>query len=129
MEETAENDGINSLRLREADLQKHLSNDTDAKAGTDKRDEAADEKHALEIEKNLKPLEYGSATDFQLMQALNSLKGLPVQIVKPAAEGEAKAAAKTDKKSEDKPVEPTAATPVKSPLPAQVPAPVPASKK
>ena len=129
VEETAENDGINSLRLREADLQKHLSNDTDAKAGTDKRDEAADEKHALEIEKNLKPLEYGSATDFQLMQALNSLKGLPVQIVKPAAEGEAKAAAKTDKKSEDKPVEPTAATPVKSPLPAQVPAPVPASKK
>lgn len=82
VEETAENDGINSLRLREADLQKHLGNDKDKAAGTTKRDEEADVKHAIEIEKTLKPLEYGSATDFQLMQALNQLKGLPVKIAK-----------------------------------------------
>lgn len=82
VEETAENDGINSLRIREADLQKHLNNDTDAKAGTEKRDEAAEEKLALEIEKTLKPLQYGSENDFQLQQALNHLKGLPVQLAK-----------------------------------------------
>jgi carboxyl-terminal processing protease len=84
VEETAENDGINSLRLREADLEKHLDNDKDVKAGTEKRDEAADEQHLIEIEKTLKPLEYGSANDFQLTQALNELKGLPVQVAKAA---------------------------------------------
>lgn len=82
VEETASNDGINSLRLREADLQKHLDNDKDSNAGKAKRDEEADEKHALEIEKTLKPLEYGSDSDFQLHQALNQLKGLPVQLAK-----------------------------------------------
>ena len=104
VEETAENDGINSLRLREADLQKHLNNDTDAKAGTEKRDEAEDEKRAIELEKTLKPLEYGSATDFQLMQALNHLKGLPVQLAKPADKADSKEDgnddANSDKKSE-----------------------------
>ena len=121
VEETAENDGINSLRLREADLQKHLSNDTDSNAGTQKRDEAEDEKHALEIEKTLKPLEYGSATDFQLIQALNHLKGLPVQVAKAAdkteAEGKSKADAKT--KADEKTDEPTV---VKKPA-AEAPAP------
>ncbi|MET3108226.1 carboxyl-terminal processing protease [Oxalobacteraceae bacterium GrIS 2.11] len=103
VEETAENDGINSLRLREADLQKHLNNDTDADAGTKKRDEAEDEKKALEIEKTLKPLEYGSATDFQLIQALNHLKGLPVQLAKAdKAEGESKVDDKSDKDAADK---------------------------
>jgi len=100
VEETAENDGINSLRLREADLQKHLGNDKDKAAGTEKRDEEADEKHVLEIEKTLKPLEYGSATDFQLTQALNQLKGLPVQVAKVAPKDEHKG----DEKAEPKPV-------------------------
>jgi len=107
VEETAENDGINSLRLRESDLQKHLDNDTDSNAGKAKRDEVEDEKHALEIEKTLKPLEYGSTTDFQLAQALNFLKGLPVQVAK-ADKGDAK----SDKKDTDTVDEPT---PVKAP--------------
>jgi len=125
VEETAENDGINSLRLREADLQKHLSNDTDADAGTKKRDEAEDEKHALEIEKTLKPLEYGSATDFQLLQALNHLKGLPVQVAKSekTEEGKTRDAAATEKnavpQADGKTDEPTA---IKKPA-ADVPAP------
>ncbi len=110
VEETATNDGINSLRLRESDLDNHLSNDKDSKAGTVKRDEADDEKRALEIEKTLKPLEYGSATDFQLMQALNELKGLPVQVVKAdKSDSENKAAekpaAKADTKLNNKPNE------------------------
>ena len=33
-------------------------------------------------EKKRKPLEYGGKDDFQLVQALNQLKGLPVQISK-----------------------------------------------
>jgi len=120
VEETAENDGINSLRLRESDLDKHLSNDTDSKAGTQKRDEAEDEKHALEIEKTLKPLEYGSTTDFQLIQALNHLKGLPVQVAKVADKTDGDDKAKSaDKKTDEKLAEPTA---VKKP-PAEVPVP------
>ncbi len=124
VEETAENDGINTLRLREADLQKHLNNDTDKNAGKEKRDEAEDEKRALEVEKTLKPLEYGSATDFQLQQALNQLKGLPVQIAKAAEKSEAdgkagrKAVAKPDDKSTDKIDEPTPVAPPASVAPA-----------
>lgn len=107
VEETAENDGINSLRLREADLQKHLDNDTDKMAGTQKRDEVEEEKKALEIEKTLKPLEYGSATDFQLIQALNQLKGLPVQIAKADKTDGEKPTTKSDKILTDKTNEPT----------------------
>jgi len=138
VEETAENDGINSLRLREADLQKHLDNDTDKTAGTQKRDEVEDEKKALEIEKTLKPLEYGSATDFQLIQALNQLKGLPVQIAKAEkADDEvkdaAKPAVKSDKKADEKTDEPTPVVPAATvPVPLSVPASpggAPASKK
>ncbi len=102
VEETAENDGINSLRLREADLQKHLNNDKDTNAGKEKRDEEADEKHVLEIEKTLKPLEYGSATDFQLMQAVNQLKGLPVQVAKvDSKENVAESKAETTEKGKE----------------------------
>ncbi|PRC94459.1 S41 family peptidase [Solimicrobium silvestre] len=132
VEETAENDGINSLRLREADLQKHLDNDKDSTAGTEKRDEAADEKHALEIEKTLKPLEYGSATDFQLMQALNHLKGLPVQLAKVAdkADAESKDDAKSDKKSDKKSDEKTDnKTKAPAATPAIPDASIPATKK
>ncbi|MNU11370.1 hypothetical protein D3C72_2591610 [compost metagenome] len=34
------------------------------------------------MEKTRKPLEFGSKDDFQLNQALNHLKGLPVQLAK-----------------------------------------------
>lgn len=100
VEETAENDGINSLRLREADLEKHLNNDKDLTADAEKRDLEADTKHALEIEKTLKPLEYGSATDFQLAQALNQFKGLPVQIAKAEHKESAEHKEKAEKKTE-----------------------------
>jgi carboxyl-terminal processing protease len=127
VEETAENDGINSLRLREADLEKHLDNDKDKKAGTVKRDEEADEKHVLEIEKTLKPLEYGSATDFQLMQALNQLKGLPVQVAKVVDKDKDQAKTQSTKKSDHK-LEPTVivppgVSPVVPHAPASAPAP------
>ncbi len=65
-------------RLREADLERHLSNDrdkqaADKKAGTRVKPPAATPPGELP-----KPLEMGSKEDFQLAQALNFLKGAPV---------------------------------------------------
>jgi len=63
-------------RLREADLERHLSND---------RDKGADTKSGTRVKpaatapgEQPKPLEMGSKEDFQLAQALNFLKGAPV---------------------------------------------------
>ena len=70
--------------MREADLQKHLSNDRDkesAKAAP-VNDEMEEQLRIMALEKNRKPLEFGSKDDFQLTQALNHLKGLPVQLAK-----------------------------------------------
>jgi len=85
VDEYADGDGMNGLRLREANLQKHLSNDKDKEA--DKGaivDELEEAKRLSALEKKRKPLEFGSKDDFQLAQALNHLKGLPVQISKTA---------------------------------------------
>ena len=83
VDEYKDGDGLNSLRTREVDLQKHLVNDTDKKAETaTKRDELEEEKRLIALEQKRKPLEYGSKEDFQLAQALNHLKGLPVQLSK-----------------------------------------------
>ncbi len=94
VDEYADSDGFNSLRTREADLQKHLSNDKDDKANIakPKLDEAAEQAKMAEIEKKIeqerkrKPVEFGSKEDFQLQQALNYFKGLPVQKAKPKEE-------------------------------------------
>jgi carboxyl-terminal processing protease len=87
VDETAEGDGLNSLRVREADLQKHLGNDLDADAGTApvKRDELEEEQRALALSKKQKPVEFGSKDDFQLTQALNHFKGLSVKLSKAEA--------------------------------------------
>ncbi|MES2262985.1 MAG: S41 family peptidase [Pseudomonadota bacterium] len=82
VDENADGDGLNALRTREADLVKHLSNDREQEAGKSKRDEAEEQLRVLAVERKRKPLEYGSGDDFQLRQALNHLKGLPVQLAK-----------------------------------------------
>jgi carboxyl-terminal processing protease len=84
VEEYADGDGLNSLRLREADLQKHLINDTvkQADVTNDNRDALEEEQRLIALEKKRKPLEYGGKEDFQLTQAMNHLKGLPVQVAK-----------------------------------------------
>ncbi len=85
VDETADGDGLNALRVREADLEKHLSDgsgkavDPAIKA---KRDSMEEEQRALAISKSRKPLEFGASDDFQLAQALNHLKGLPVKLSK-----------------------------------------------
>ncbi|MCM1128624.1 MAG: S41 family peptidase [Alistipes senegalensis] len=84
VEETPEGDGYNSLRLREADLLKHLSNDA-APAAPETRQVNSEEEERI-LNGKYKPLEYGSKDDFQLKQALNHLKGLPVKISKNQAE-------------------------------------------
>ncbi|HEX5343610.1 MAG TPA: S41 family peptidase [Duganella sp.] len=84
VDEYADGDGLNALRTREADLDKHLANDREQEAEKTKRDELEEQLRIVALEKKRKPLEYGSGDDFQLQQALNHLKGLPVQTAKPA---------------------------------------------
>ncbi|HWU99381.1 MAG TPA: S41 family peptidase [Oxalicibacterium sp.] len=83
VDETAEGDGLNGLRLREADLQKHLINDKDKGPEVHAEvDPLEEEQRLIALEKKRKPLEFGSKDDFQLTQALNQLKGLPVALSK-----------------------------------------------
>jgi carboxyl-terminal processing protease len=84
VDETAEGDGLNALRVREADLDRHLSNETDKNAPMvkAKRDELEEEQRAMAILKNRKPLDFGGKDDFQLAQAINHFKGLPVKVAK-----------------------------------------------
>ena len=77
--ENEDDDGYNGLRLREADLEKHLSNDRNKEEVATQLDEIEEQRRLEFLEKNRKPLEFGSADDFQLKQALNHLKGLPVK--------------------------------------------------
>ena len=94
LDETAEGNIYSSLRIREADLAKHLgTNPTpDASASKEKEREAAIKRLEQEskgadgkvIPRRLP--EFGSAQDFPLQQAINQLKGLPVQVSKEPAE-------------------------------------------
>jgi len=93
LDETAEGNLFSSLRVREADLEKHLQSGQ----GEEKKDEAR-EKAREEARKKLedetakkatppKPLpEFGTAEDFQLVQAINRLKGKPVLVSKTMTE-------------------------------------------
>lgn len=103
VEETAEGDGFNALRTREADLLKHLSNDREVEPEAAKHDDLEEEKRLIALAKKAKPVEYGSNDDFQLAQALNHLKGLPVKVASGVAPSHAESPAK---KAADKPATP-----------------------
>jgi carboxyl-terminal processing protease len=101
LDETAEGNVFAALRMREADLEKHLV------GGEEKKDEAREkareearkklEEQAAKSKEPPKPLpEFGSAEDFPLQQALNHLKGLPVAVSK--SQVERKAELSIDKK-------------------------------
>jgi carboxyl-terminal processing protease len=84
IEESAQGNSVK--RLREADLQGHLGNDRDPEAEAKARAESpsAHGKAAANTEASRpKPFEYGGKDDYQLSQALNVLKGLPVAKAKP----------------------------------------------
>jgi len=85
VDENADGDGLNALRMREADLQHHLKNDTNrAPEDATNHDDIEEQMRILAVERARKPLEFGSADDFQLTQALHHLQGLPVQLSKRA---------------------------------------------
>ena len=93
LDETAEGNVFAALRMREADLDKHL---TTADEKKDEAREKAREEARKKLEeqaaksKDIKPLpEFGSAEDFPLMQALNQLKGRPVMVSKSVTERKA----------------------------------------
>ena len=96
LDETAEGNVFAALRMREADLEKHLGGPEEKK--DDARSKAREEARAKleeQMAKNKeapKPLpEFGSPEDFQLMQALNQLKGKPVAVSKTQIERKAEA--------------------------------------
>jgi Periplasmic protease len=92
VDETEEGNLFAALRVREADLEKHLGNGQ----GEEKKDEArerAREEARKKLEEELKKppaerkiLEYGSDKDFQLIQAVKQLKGQPVMVSKTLVE-------------------------------------------
>ncbi len=82
VDENADGDALAHLRMREADLSKHLSNDREQEDAGSPSEEVEAQMRLVAAQRNRKPLEYGSADDFQLKQALNHLKGLPVQLSK-----------------------------------------------
>jgi carboxyl-terminal processing protease len=95
LDETAEGNLFAALRMREADLEKHLNNADEKKdeAREKAREEARkklEEMNAKSKDAAPKPLpEFGSAEDFQLNQALNQLQGKPVVVSRTMTERKA----------------------------------------
>ena len=83
VEETPNGNG-SAVRVREADLERHLVNDRDKEAAKEAKPQNGKpankpNKDSKEPEDEpMERLEYGSAKDHQFQQALNLLKGLPV---------------------------------------------------
>jgi carboxyl-terminal processing protease len=65
-------------RLREADLEKHLLNEQDPNAQTEKAEKTSAKPSTEADEKPPTPLEFASDKDFQFQQALKFLKGVPL---------------------------------------------------
>lgn len=96
IDETAEGDLFAALRVREADLDKHLNNgqgDEKREAAEEKAREQAREQARKRLEEEVKKKpeerklpEFGSDKDFPLAQALNRLKGQPVLVSKTLTE-------------------------------------------
>jgi carboxyl-terminal processing protease len=96
LDETAEGNVFAALRMREADLEKHLTGKDekkdDARAKAREEARAKLEEQMAKSKEPPKPLpEFGSAEDFQLAQALNQLKGKPVAVSKTMSERKAEA--------------------------------------
>jgi carboxyl-terminal processing protease len=89
VEETPDGD-ITQFRVREADLTRHLSNKTDKEDTPGKAAaKAAEQAKEDEKAKDRKPIELGSADDYQLQQAMNHLQGRTVVVAKPKPETKA----------------------------------------
>jgi len=84
VDEYRDGDGLNALRMREADLQHHLANGAGPEVAT-REDDIEEQMRLLNEARQRKPLDYGSADDFQLAQALRHLKGETVVLSSRAA--------------------------------------------
>ncbi len=100
LDETAEGNVFAALRIREADLQKHLvgseeKNVTEIEKAREKAREEARVKLEEQVARSKEPIkplpEFGTAEDFPLAQALNQLRGVPVIASKTANERKAAA--------------------------------------
>ncbi len=84
IDDTAEGSPFAALRMREADLEKHLGSGQGEEVKDEAREKAREEARTRLEEESKKPLadrkipEFGSDKDFQLTQALNQLKGATV---------------------------------------------------
>ena len=92
VDETAEGNLFAALRTREADLEKHLTSGQGAEQKDEAREKARDvalkklEDEAKKPPQDRKLPEFGSDKDFQLIQAVNQLKGQPVLVSKTQTE-------------------------------------------
>lgn len=92
LDDTEEGSPYAALRMREADLEKHLGSGQ----GEEKKDEAREkaredalkrlEEESRKPVAERRPPEFGSDKDFQLAQAINRLKGHPVLVSKTLVE-------------------------------------------
>ncbi len=104
LDETAEGNVFAALRMREADLEKHLGNpNTPEQKDKEREKEREEARRKLEelsakSKEAPKPLpEFGAPDDFPLQQALNQLKGKPVAVSKTHVERKAALDAEPDK--------------------------------
>jgi carboxyl-terminal processing protease len=93
LDETADGNLFAALRIREADLEKHITSGQGSEVKDEAREKAREEarrkveEEAAKKSAPPKPLpEFGSSEDFQLAQAINRLKGKPVLVSKTATE-------------------------------------------
>jgi carboxyl-terminal processing protease len=92
VDDTEEGSPFAALRMREADLEKHLSSGQGEDKKDTAREKARDEALKRLEEESRKPAaerkvpEFGSEKDFQLLQAINQLKGKPVLVSKTQVE-------------------------------------------
>jgi carboxyl-terminal processing protease len=82
VDEAADGDGVNSQRVREADLNGHLPapGATATSEQKDRLERARLAVRAAATAAKRRPPDFGGPGDFQLRQALNHFKGLPVQL-------------------------------------------------
>ena len=91
-DETAEGNVFAALRMREADLEKHLNNGQTEEKKDEAREKAREEARKRLEEEAKKSVaerklpEFGTDKDFQLAQALNQLRGKPVLVSKTQTE-------------------------------------------
>ena len=93
IDDTEEGSPYAALRMREADLGKHLASGQGGEEVKDENREKAREEALKRLEEESRkpaserrPPEFGSEKDFQLAQALKQLKGLPVLVSKTQVE-------------------------------------------